>query len=121
MKKSGESFLSQYANPCSFLCRHAIELKLKQCLSRQNNPITTSHKILDLWKKIDKNKLDSITISKLDSFLSEVACIDPNGEYIRYGTGKDSLPINHKIVSFDCVLLVQNTMYLFNQLHRIVF
>ena len=112
--------LSSYVNPCAFLCRHAIELKLKQCLAEQNNINTNSHDLKKLWNSIDKEKLSLDIISQFDKFISEIIEIDPNGESIRYGTNKKALPIKEP-VNYDCLALVSNAMYLFNQLHKIAF
>ena len=118
--KTDGAFLSSYANPCAFLCRHAIELKFKQCLAKQGTLDTKHHNLTDLWEKIDKNKLDSDTITQLTNFIGEISEIDPNGESIRYGTDKQALPIKEK-TDYDCIALVVNSMYLFNQLHKIAF
>ena len=111
---------SSYVNPCAFLCRHAIELKLKQCLACQSNLDTNHHNLTVLWEKINKDKLDSNAISQLTAFISEISKIDPNGESIRYGTDKKALPIKEP-VNYDCLAIVSNAMYLFNQLHKIAF
>lgn len=123
MKENGNMRLSSYVNPCAFLCRHAIELKLKQCLCKQNEQaksICNSHKLLKLWDKVDKSKLNSQKIKQLTTFISELSDIDPNSESIRYGTDKTLLPIQN-ICDYDCIALIQNAMYLFNQLHIIAF
>ena len=115
-----DAVLSSYANPCAFLCRHAIELKLKQCLACQSNLDTNHHNLIALWEKINKDKLDSNVIFQLTTFISEISKIDPNGESIRYGTDKKALPIKEP-VNYDCLALISNAMYLFNQLHKIAF
>ncbi len=115
-----EEILSSYANPCSFLCRHAIELKLKQCMCRQNKPFSNTHNIKELWDNIDKTSLENEIIGELTSFIDELTLIDKNEISFRYGTGKNLLPINENL-QFDCIILTNNTKYLFNQLHKIAF
>ncbi len=115
-----EEILSSYANPCAFLCRHAVELKLKQCLCRQNNPNSNTHNIKELWNQIDKSKFDRNIENELTFFIEELSLIDKNEMSLRYGTGKDLLPIAEKL-QFDCIKLTNNTKYLFNKLHIIAF
>jgi len=112
--------LSSYANPCSFLCRHAIELKLKHCLSYQRNSNSNAHNLKELWDLIDKSKMEQTVISELDGFIDEVSRIDEKGISWRYGTDKKCLPINDYL-QIDCCILTQNTMYLFNQLQKICY
>lgn len=117
-----EKKLSSYANPCSFLCRHAIELKIKQCLCCQHQPesITNKHNLSDLWEALDKTKLDADVITSLTDFIYEVSELDKNGITWRYGSNNKLLPINERI-NVDCFILTQNTMFLFNQLHKIAY
>lgn len=119
-EREGEVKLSSYANPCSFLCRHAIELKIKQCLCHQHNSNSNSHTLKTLWDALDKTLLEQGAVEALTSFIEEVSCIDEKGIAWRYGTDKDRLPIK-KFIPVDCCMLTQNTMFLFNQLHRIAY
>ncbi len=113
-------FLSSYANPCAFLCRHAIELKIKQCLYEQKNQEINKHKLDFLWSKVDKTKLTKNEIEQLNKFIKEISSLDPNGESVRYGVGHDLLPMDGKS-DFDCIALIHNAMYTFNVLHKIAF
>lgn len=115
----GNIILSSYTNPCAFLCRHAIELKLKQCLCNQGFKEIKSHELECLWNKINKSKLDETTIQQINFFIEELSKIDPKGTSIRYGT-QNLLPTDTP-ADYDCYVLVANTMYLFNQLHKIAF
>lgn len=112
--------LSSYANPCAFLCRHAIELKIKQCLCQQGYEEIKIHKLDELWQALNKELLSEDVAKQLNNYINEISQIDGNGESIRYGTGHNLLPINSK-TDYDCIALVQNGMFLFNQLHKISF
>ena len=116
----GNDAVSSYVNPCAFLCRHAIELKIKQCLYQQDHEEIKTHKLNELWKMLNKEILSEDVINQLGDYIKEISQIDDNGESIRYGTGHNLLPINSK-TDYDCIALVQNGMFLFNQLHKISF
>ena len=115
-----EKKLSSYANPCSFLCRHAIELKIKQCLCCQHNSDSSAHNLNKLWDSLDKSKLEQHVVDALTTFINEVSLIDEKGITWRYGTEKNRLPIE-ECLQVDCCMLTQNTMFLFNQLHKIAY
>lgn len=117
---NGKITVSSYANPCAFLCRHAIELKIKQCLCHQGYEEIKIHKLDRLWQMLNKEIFDEDVINQLNSYMNEISQIDSNGESIRYGTGDNLLPIESK-TDYDCIILVQNGMFLFNQLHKISF
>lgn len=116
----GNDIVSSYANPCAFLCRHAIELKIKQCLCQQGHEEIKTHKLNELWQMLNKEILSEDVIRQLGDYIKEISQIDDNGESIRYGTGHNLLPINSR-TDYDCIALVQNGMFLFNQLHKISF
>lgn len=116
----GNVIVSSYVNPCAFLCRHAIELKIKQCLCQQDHEEIKTHKLDELWQVLNKEILSEDVTKQLNNYINEISQIDNNGESIRYGTGHNLLPINSK-TDYDCIALVQNGMFLFNQLHKISF
>lgn len=106
--------LSHYFIPCLFCCRHAIELKLKQCLYVVNKEKPNNHKIIELWKKIISKK-SGTGLNKLDSFIQEINEMDENEIVMRYGLDKNLKLLNEKYL-IDIYCLIDNTKYLFNVL-----
>lgn len=105
---------SHFVIPCIFCCRHAIELKLKQCIYDVSKEKSPEHIIINLWNKITSKK-SGIGISKLNSFILEVNSMDENEIVMRYGIDK-SLKLLKEKYMIDIDALIQNTKYLFNVL-----
>lgn len=106
--------VSHYFIPCLFCCRHAIELKLKQCLYIVNKEKLNNHTIIELWKKIISKKT-GVWLKKIDSFIQEINAMDENEIVMRYGLDKNLKLLKEKyLIDIDC--LIDNTKYLFNVL-----
>lgn len=104
--------VSRYSIPCIFCCRHAIELKLKQCVFKITNEKPSDHSIIKLWAKLISTKFGS-RIMKLNPFIQEVNAMDGNEIVMRYGMDKD-LKLLKEDYLIDVDALIQNTKYLFN-------
>ena len=104
--------VSYYVIPCIFCCRHAIELKLKQCVYNINKETTNNHIIIDLWESIVCKKTGK-GIDKLNKFIQEVNAMDENEIVMRYGLDKNLKLLKEKYL-IDIDALIENTKYLFN-------
>lgn len=107
----GKDIVSYYVIPCAFLCKHSIELKLKECLLSKGERTLRGHSVLNLWKQLDE--ADMLHYNEITAFLEEVEKIDSNEMALRYGISKDLLPLQEKFM-FDIDNFLNNTMYLFN-------
>ncbi len=113
----GQDVVSYYFIPCAFLCKHSIELKLKECLLVKGESRLNGHSILSLWKKL--NVIEMPQYFELYEFIKEVEKIDNNEMALRYGISKDLLPLQERF-KFDIDKLISNTMFLFNILDEYV-
>lgn len=113
----GQDLVSYYVIPCAFLCKHSIELKLKECLLTMGERELKGHSVLVLWDKL--NKADIPQYDKLRGFITEVEKIDNNEMALRYGISKGLEPLQEKF-KFDVDNLISNTMYLFNVLDEYI-
>lgn len=107
----GELIVSYHLLPCAFLCRHSIELKLKECLLTKYGKFEKSHDIEELWEMLNEN--DIINYDKLAFFIKEVGTIDRNAIALRYGITQELQPMKEDFV-FNIDILLENTKYFFN-------
>ncbi len=108
-----KGIVSQLFIPCAFMCKHAIELKLKECLLVKGAERLSGHSIKTLWDDI--GELDIPHFEDIDSFITEVEEIDRNEMALRYGISSNLKPLSER-PRFDIDNLITNTMYLFNVL-----
>lgn len=113
----GQGIVSYYVIPCSFLCKHSIELKIKECLLSMGEKKLKGHSVLTLWDKL--NKADLPQYDKLRSFIVEVEKIDNNEMALRYGISNGLEPMQETF-KFDVDNLISNTMFLFNILEEYI-
>lgn len=113
----GQDLVSYYVIPCAFLCKHSIELKIKECLLSMGEKELKGHSVLTLWDKLNKEGLPQY--DKLRAFIVEVEKIDNNEMALRYGISKGLEPLQEKF-KFDVDNLISNTMFLFNILEEYV-
>lgn len=109
--------VSYYLVPCAFLCKHSIELKLKECQIQKGFDKLKSHSVLDIWNALNEKDIphaDEITV-----FLEEVEKIDNNEIALRYGISKNLEPVQEDF-KFDIDNLIVNTMFLFNLLDEYI-
>ena len=103
--------VTYYLIPCAFLCKHSIELKIKECLISQGKKELGGHSVLKLWNQL--NETDIKQYDKLNQFIQEAEKIDSNEMALRYGISKGLEPLQENF-RFDIDNLITNTMYLFN-------
>ena len=113
----GQGIVSYYVIPCAFLCKHSIELKIKECLLAMGEKELKGHSVLTLWDKL--NKADLPQYDKLRDFIVDVEKIDNNEMALRYGISKALEPLQEKF-KFDVDNLISNTMFLFNILEEYI-
>ena len=113
----GGEIVTYYFIPCAFLCKHAIELKLKECLLAEGKENLKGHSVLDLWRQIKNTDYPQYDI--LERFIEELEIIDKNGVALRYGINNKLEPLSEDF-KFDIDNLISNTMYLFNVLDEYV-
>ena len=107
----GGEIVSQYLIPAAFLCKHSIELKLKECLLIKGADKLKGHSILNLWNELDENGL--VHFKEIDGFINEMEQIDSNEMALRYGISKDLLPLKEDF-RFDIDAMLLNTKFLMN-------
>ena len=107
----GKDLVTYYFIPCAFLCKHSIELKLKECLLSKGVHELKGHSVLGIWNDLNEDQIPHGTELKL--FLSEVEKIDNNEMALRYGISKGLAPLQENF-KFDIDNLISNTMFLFN-------
>lgn len=106
-----KDIVSYYHIPCAFLCKHSIELKLKECLLAKGSHRLDGHNVMKLWEELNADSIPNK--DRIRGFLEEVEKIDKNEMALRYGIGHDLRPLAEK-AKFDIDPLITNTMYLFN-------
>ena len=113
----GGEIVTYYFIPCAFLCKHAIELKLKECLLSEGALELKGHSVVQLWQQLVTK--DFPQYAELESFLQEVEKIDNNEMALRYGISKALAPLSENFkFDIDCMLI--NTKYLFNVLDEYI-
>lgn len=90
----GKDVVGYYFIPCSFLCKHSIELKLKECLLAKGETKLNGHSVLKLWNEIGVKDIPNK--ENIEKFLEEVEKIDKNEMALRYGRGHDLRPLAEK-------------------------
>ena len=66
----GQDIVSYYFIPCAFLCKHSIELKLKECLLEKGINELKGHSVLGIWNNLNEKQIPHA--EELQWFLSEV-------------------------------------------------
>ena len=79
--------------PLLFLCRHVMELSLKNALELTNVKVEKpTHNIASLWKKFVESNRPHITkedrpiIDRIAVLVKVLSKLDPDGEHFRYST-----------------------------------
>lgn len=110
-RNEDEIIASCYFIPAAFLCKHSLELKIKECLLKQGLKTLTGHNVLHLWNKVQKDSIPRA--DQLTQFLYDVEKIDINEMALRYGVNKDCTPIK-ETQKFDIIGMIANSMFFFN-------
>lgn len=109
--------VSYYLVPCTFACKHSIELKLKQCQIEKGFETLKGHNVFEVWNALDEK--DIPYAGEITFFLQEVERIDNNEMALRYGINKNLEPLQEKF-KYNIDSLITNTMFLFNILDEYV-
>lgn len=113
----GKNMASNYLIPCTYLCKHSIELIIKRSLLEKGITSFRGHSVKKLWELLNETTIPHFI--ELDSFIDEVEKIDGDEMALRYGLDNQFhlLPANY---SFDIDAFLVNTMFLFNILEEYV-
>jgi HEPN domain-containing protein len=104
--------------PSLFLCKHALELKLKHCLIVLGETNFSSHNVVDLWQKVIALHPMAPTYAKpMQTFIQEMHNLDNNEIALRYGTNQNLQPLQEDFVA-NSATVVYNTKCVFNVLHE---
>ena len=93
------------------MCKHSVELKIKECLLEKYESIENTHSIAKLWSKLDEKAIPHY--EELNSFINELETIDKNEMALRYGVSIKLEPLPENFI-FDVDALLSNTKFLFN-------
>ena len=107
----GKSVVSPSLIPCAYLCKHSVELKLKECLLEKYKKIQQSHSVLELWNSLDEKGLKQY--DNLDFFIKELEMMDKNEMALRYGVSVNLEPLKEDF-KFDIDILLDNSKFFFN-------
>lgn len=107
----GQEVVSLYLIPCAYLCKHSVELKLKECLLEKYGTIEQSHSVSELWDVLNEKELSCFDV--LTAFIRELEALDKNEMALRYGVSVKLEPLKEEF-KFDVDLLLANTKYFFN-------
>ena len=97
--------------PCAYLCKHSVELKIKECLLEKYGEVVNTHSIANLWNKLDEKSV--LHYEELNSFIQELETIDKNEMALRYGVSVKLEPLQEDFI-FDIDALLNNTKFFFN-------
>mgnify|MGYP000000724290 FL=1 len=103
--------LSLYIIPCAYLCKHSVELKIKECLLEKYGNIENTHSIIKLWSRLNEKTI--LHYEELNSFINELEAIDRNEMALRYGVSVKLEPLQENFM-FDVDSLLSNTKFFFN-------
>lgn len=107
----GTNIVSAYLIPCAFLCKHSVELKLKECLLEKYGNVEKFHSVAKLWDMLDEKEV--IHYEELNFFIQELETIDKNEMALRYGVSVKLEPVQEDFM-FDIDALLNNTKFFFN-------
>ena len=108
-----------FSIPCLFLCRQAIELKIKDCLEKRQINYIPIHSIVSLWNTLETSLIneevtdeDKIIISEMNRFINLLSKLDnENATKLRYPKDKSG-NISQERVVFVCLKKIVDTAYL---------
>ncbi len=107
----GINIVSAYLIPCALLCKHSVELKLKECLLEKYGNVEKSHSIAKLWDMLAEKEV--VHYKELSFFIRELEAIDTNEIALRYGVSVKLEPVQEDFM-FDIDALLNNTKFFFN-------
>ena len=107
----GTEVVSLYLIPCAYLCKHSVELKLKECLLEKQGRIEQSHSVFKLWEALGEKELK--LYEEITSFIQELEEMDKNEMALRYGVSIKLEPLQEEF-KFDIDMLLENTKFFFN-------
>lgn len=79
--------------PILYLCRHALELYLKDALPLRKKPSHDLKLLIDDFRSLLREKLNTDIPARLRKDLYALASIDPDGQSLRYVTTVEGLQL----------------------------
>lgn len=110
-----QDVVSRFLIPCTFLCKHAMELYIKRCLLSKGKKQFRTHSVKKLWEMLDAKSIPNY--NRLTAFVEEVEEVDCSEMALRYGLGKDFKLISSNL-HYDIDRLLANVMYMFKVLNE---
>lgn len=111
--RNEEDVVSYYLIPCTYLCKHAIELKIKECYIIKGVKVPNSHSIAEIWRGLGETTMPHY--QEVCDFISDVEKLDGSEIALRYGVLTSLKPVEEDF-KFDIDNLILNSMFLFNVL-----
>lgn len=103
--------VSPYIIPCAYMCKHSVELKLKECILEKYGSIKPSHSVAKLWEAL--NEQEVVHYKEISHFIHEIEAIDGNEIALRYGVSAKLEPLQEDFM-FDIDALLDNAKFFFN-------
>ncbi len=101
--------------PIGYLCRHAIELKLKECLYAKGHDLTNKH---DLQLLFNRFNWDDYTneewFIKTKTIIDDISTLDNDGFHLRYGFATNGSLYDWDFYMFNPYNFVYDTKFVFN-------
>jgi hypothetical protein len=114
------------AIPTIYLCRHSIELSLKNTISKISGHDETGHDLVKLWNKFNKNispyislNNDKCLLDTIEEFIFQISNLDDNGNKLRYVEQIKGGYSQEKFLWVNVIAIVEQTESLINQLKLI--
>jgi hypothetical protein len=79
--------------PILYLCRHALELYLKEALPLRPKPSHNLRPLIDDFRSLLRERLNTDIPAQLRNDLYTLASIDPDGQSFRYVTTAEGSPL----------------------------
>lgn len=115
------SYNPHFFIPCAFLCRHCLELKIKELIYRlsPDNQLVAGHDLQKLWDKLISINSHP-TFQKIQPVIADIAELDDDGMKLRYSFDKNGNAYDGKSYFFNIDILVDNTKYFYKVAEEII-
>lgn len=103
---------NQMCMPFLFLCRHTIELSIKEVLNNKQGKTRKIHKLKELWNELYREI--EINNSDFDMLIDVLNTIDDDGCKLRYSNDGKGNNYNNKPCFIRADLILKTTKELYN-------
>ena len=121
-------FIGKYslAIPCIYLCRHALELCIKDGIDKMQGEYDYNHNLHKLWEifkeMINRQYIDSLEeeiIESMGSFVDFISELDDSGTKLRYPENKEQLS-QEKLIFVNLREIVETTERFIKQMRLLI-